>query len=98
MIKTETVGNYIHTYSDQKMKIRQVQTGIIYDDAIDVASAGYTYTETDIPIEDGVDIDYNNSMFEEASRYLLANDFVELPEQEQPDYFNENETEPNYFG
>ena len=34
------------TYSDEGFKIRQVQTGIIYDEAIDVENAPYTYTET----------------------------------------------------
>ena len=38
-----------------QFKIRQDQTGILYDEAIDVESAPYTYTETDIPAESGVD-------------------------------------------
>ncbi len=40
------------TYSDENLKIRQIETGVIYDEAIDIASASWTYTETDIPIED----------------------------------------------
>lgn len=32
-------------------KIRKVGTDEIYDDAIDVAGAPFTYEETDIPIE-----------------------------------------------
>ena len=39
------------TYSDENYKIRQNETGIIYDDAIDVEESQYTYTETDIPTE-----------------------------------------------
>ena len=34
-----------------KFKIQQDQTGILYDEAIDVEGAPYTYTETDIPID-----------------------------------------------
>lgn len=41
----------IRTYSDKYMKIRQVETGVIYYDAIDVEPVRYTYEETDIPIE-----------------------------------------------
>ena len=40
----------IHTYSDINMKIRQIESGEIYDDAYDEPNV-YTYEETDIPIE-----------------------------------------------
>lgn len=43
--------NLIRTYSDANMKIRQNETGAIYDEAIDVTPIRYTYTETDEPIE-----------------------------------------------
>ena len=49
--------NLYHTYSDQNMKILQEDTGIIYDDAIDVENSGHTYSETDIPIESEEPID-----------------------------------------
>jgi hypothetical protein len=39
-----------------RFKIRQDQTGILYDEAIDVENAPYTYTETDIPAE-SADVD-----------------------------------------
>lgn len=42
-------NNRVHTYSDT-FKIRQLDTGIIYDDAIDTAS--HEYDETDIPLDD----------------------------------------------
>lgn len=51
MIITETVGDRIHTYSDIGMKIKQEQTGIIYNDAMDVPEKGYTYIETNEPID-----------------------------------------------
>ena len=52
MIQTEQIDDRVHTYSDTGMKILQVETGIVYDDALDVPTSGYTYTETNIPIED----------------------------------------------
>ena len=55
MIVTENITirdiPFVHTYSDDHYKIRQDGTGIIYDDAIDPAGSGRTYTETDIPID-----------------------------------------------
>ena len=47
---TEDGRLLIKTKSDRNMKIRQDQTGILYDETIDVPDH-YTYTETDIPIE-----------------------------------------------
>jgi len=40
------------TYSDKGMKIRQLETDILYDEAIDVEPLRYTYEETEIPIEE----------------------------------------------
>lgn len=39
------------TYSDQDLMIRQVETGNVFDCAIDVEGAPYTYKETDQVIE-----------------------------------------------
>ena len=39
------------TYSDTNHYIRQNPTGVIYEEAIDVESAPYTYDETDDIIE-----------------------------------------------
>ena len=41
----------VRTYSDQGFTIRQKQTGNLYDEAIDVEGAPYTYEETDQVIE-----------------------------------------------
>lgn len=38
-------------YSDQDVKIRQVETGNVYEEAIDVEGAPYTYEETNQAIE-----------------------------------------------
>ena len=38
-------------YSDQNAMIRQIETGVLYEDAVDVIPCKYTYEETDVPIE-----------------------------------------------
>lgn len=43
--------NLYRTYSDANLKIHKVNTDEIYDEAIDVENAPYTYEETDEPIE-----------------------------------------------
>ena len=42
--------NLYRTYSDEGFYILQNETGIEYDEAIDVEGAPYTYSETDKPI------------------------------------------------
>ena len=39
------------TYSDEGKQITQNETGFIYDEAIDVENAPYTYTESDEYVE-----------------------------------------------
>ena len=39
------------SYSDAGKKIEQSPTGILYDSAIDVENAPYTYMETNEPVE-----------------------------------------------
>ena len=41
----------VRHYSDLSVKIRQVETGRIYDDAVDRYPCKWTYEETDEPIE-----------------------------------------------
>ena len=52
MIKTELLkdGKMIRHYSDMGMKLLQVETGMVYDEAIDIVPCQYTYEETDEPI------------------------------------------------
>lgn len=45
--------NLYRSYSDEGVKIQKVGTDEIYDEAVDVENAPYTYEETDIPIEEG---------------------------------------------
>lgn len=54
MIKTEYLkdNTLIRHYSDENKKIKQVETGIIYVEAVDVVPCRYTYEETDEPIEE----------------------------------------------
>ena len=57
MIKQETLiinnKKFIKTYSDTNHYILQVETNILYGEAIDVENAPYTYVETDELIETG---------------------------------------------
>ena len=95
MIQTEIVGDRIRTYSDAGMQIRQVETGILYHDAVDVPGR-YTYEETDIPIpREAVDIDEDT--MESAMRFMMGDGLVVTPSEPEPDYFNEQEPEPDYF-
>ena len=43
--------NLYRSCSDKGVQIRKVGTDEIYDEAIDVENAPYTYEETDMPIE-----------------------------------------------
>jgi hypothetical protein len=43
--------NLFITKSDKGLKVRKVGTDEIYDDAIDVETAGFQYEETDIPVD-----------------------------------------------
>lgn len=38
-------------YSDKNVMLRQVETGILYEDAVDVIPCRYTYEESDVLIE-----------------------------------------------
>ena len=68
-IKNEKTGEWW----PPKFKIRQDQTGILYDEAIDVENAPYTYIETDIPIDiDPVPVDGEIVQKAEAFDYLMG--------------------------
>ena len=52
-------------YSDAGLKIHKIGTDEIYDEAIDVETAEYSYEETDIPVESIGDVtaaDYQNAL------------------------------------
>lgn len=51
--KTRNDGvNLYKTYSDSNYLIKQVETNSLYQEAIDIENAPYTYEETDILIEE----------------------------------------------
>lgn len=52
MLRIELVENdtRVRQWSDLGMMIRQIETGILYEDAVDIIPCRYTYEETDIPI------------------------------------------------
>lgn len=52
MIKTEMIDGRIRHYSDAGLKILQVETGNIYEDAVDIVPCPYTYEETNEPVGD----------------------------------------------
>ena len=52
MIQTEMVEGRIRHYSDNGMMMRQIETGVLYEDAVDYVPCKYTYEETDEPIPD----------------------------------------------
>ena len=53
MVKTEQISEMcVRHYSDVGLKLRQIETGLIFPDAIDVIPCQYTYEETDIPLDD----------------------------------------------
>jgi hypothetical protein len=58
----------IRTYSDEGKRIIQNETGILYDEAIDLENSGYTYSESEELIEGYTDPsaatedDYKNAL------------------------------------
>lgn len=42
----------IRHYSDLGLKLRQIETGEIFPDAVDVVPCQFTYEETDDPLDD----------------------------------------------
>lgn len=52
MILTETIddGRRERRYSDAGVMLRQVETGTLYEDAVDVVPCAFTYEETDEPV------------------------------------------------
>lgn len=60
--KTRNDGvNLYRTYSDEGLYIKQNETGREYTEAIDVEGAPYTYWETDKPIEQDGESNFENT-------------------------------------
>jgi hypothetical protein len=66
MLKVENISdNLIRHYSDEGKKILQIETGILYDEAVDVLPCRFTYEETDIDAEitnEATENDYINAL------------------------------------
>ena len=77
MVKSELIGDgtLIRTYSDAGMKIRQVETGNVYDEAVDVLPLRYSYEETSEPVDQG-----EESELDELREYYARTQAV-LPEE-----------------
>ncbi len=41
----------VRRYSDKGVKLKQVETGTLYDEAVDLIPCEYTYEEIEIPVE-----------------------------------------------
>ena len=52
IIREELENGLVRHYSNVGMKILQIETGDIYDEAIDVSPVRYSYEETDEPIDE----------------------------------------------
>ncbi len=48
-------GRLIRRYSNRGLKLCQIDTDILYDEAIDIENTSHTYEETDIPINTETD-------------------------------------------
>ena len=64
--------NLYRTYSDSKLMIRQVETGNVYAEAIDVENAAYTYEETDISIDTDESTDMRLSAVERSINIITG--------------------------
>lgn len=63
--KTRKDGvNLYKTYSDEGYRIKQIETGNVYDEAIDIENASYNYEETEDKIESNLatEEDYLNAL------------------------------------
>ena len=67
MILEEFLKNntLVRHYSDKGLKLRQIETGLIYDDPIDINPCPYTYEETAESI-DGQTIEYMGVLQEQV--------------------------------
>ena len=64
--------NLYRTYSDSNLMIRQVETGDVYTEAIDVENAAYTYEETDMSIDTDESTDMRLSAVERSINIITG--------------------------
>ena len=53
MVNSELLenGTRVRHWSDAGYKLRQEETGLLYEDAVDTVPCRYTYTETEEPLD-----------------------------------------------
>lgn len=51
MIIVENLETAERRYSDQNVKIRNVEDGTLWNDAVNAIPCPYTYEETDVPLD-----------------------------------------------
>lgn len=51
MIIIESLGAVERRYSDLGVKLRQVETDTLWNDAVNAVPCRFTYTETDVPCD-----------------------------------------------
>ena len=61
MIVIEQLGNCERRYSNQGVKLRQIETGTLWNDAITVIPCRFTFEETNIPVDD-LELDANEAL------------------------------------
>lgn len=94
MIIQERIGDFIRTYSDSGMYIHGGSPEGDYEEAVDPAPLGRTYTETSTRIQPTDPPDNLNASIE----YLVSGHLIAPPTAEdEPDYLNERESKPDYF-
>lgn len=60
----------VRHYSDEGFMIRQVETGVEYNEAVDIIPCQYTYEETDVLIEQEIDAELLDAA--KAAKILLG--------------------------
>lgn len=72
MVKEQILNEtLVRHYSDEGKKIRQIETDIIYDEAIDIIPCRYTYEQTDIPGIDQINQELSAEEIEEALNRII---------------------------
>lgn len=84
MIIVEIVdeGTRERRYSDKDVMIKQIETGNLYEDAVDVIPCKYTYEETDIPIEH-IESSEELNIEEVMTNRFMPNQFKPIIDSEQ---------------
>ncbi len=75
MIQIEDLGICERRYSSEMVKLRQMETGTLWDDAVDVKPCAFTYEETSIPIDQTA----TDEELQEIGRIMMG---IPIPEED----------------